>query len=149
MATTPLPAAGARSGSAGAAAPASVSASTASQSLLTVIRDLYVTEELPPGQSSAEPSRPATALSEAGVGRPATGQTDAGLGDGPAESDGEGEEGRGLAETDLEASRAAVAALAARNDDAQAARRSELGEYMSTLQVCRMWDGAGGSSCAA
>ncbi|KXZ43054.1 hypothetical protein GPECTOR_105g108 [Gonium pectorale] len=145
-AATPLPAASTRpvTADAAAGAAASVSASTASQALLTVIRDLYATVEPPP---SAGPSRPATALSEAGPAQPSPPAEDAERD--AREADGEGAEGGevGLtaeeaAEAELAASRAAVAALAVRSDDAQAARRSELGEYMTALQDLK--DDSGG-----
>jgi hypothetical protein len=79
------------------------------ESLLMVIRDLYVTE--PPPPPSAEPSRPTTAAPDF---LDASAADDAGA---------------------LAASRAAVAALASKVDSAQSARRSELGEYMSALVV--------------
>eukprot|EP00198_Chlamydomonas_reinhardtii_P014255 XP_001703592.1 predicted protein [Chlamydomonas reinhardtii] len=93
----------------------------ARKSLLLVIRDLYVTEPQPP--PSAEPSRPGTAAAPA-----------------PEVVD---EEPTATDDMDvLAASRAAVAALAARADGAQSQRRSELGEYMTALQERK--DDAGG-----
>ncbi len=113
-AATPLPAM-----AAGADTSVAVDASSteeARKSLLLIIRDLYVTEPQPP--PSAEPSRPGTAAA--------------------ANSGEAGEQGASVAADDadvLAASRAVVAALAARADGEQLQRRSELGEYMSALQV--------------
>ncbi|PNW71132.1 hypothetical protein CHLRE_17g747897v5 [Chlamydomonas reinhardtii] len=118
-AATPLPASAPVVGS-------SISGDTstteeARKSLLLVIRDLYVTEPQPP--PSAEPSRPGTAAAPA-----------------PEVVD---EEPTATDDMDvLAASRAAVAALAARADGAQSQRRSELGEYMTALQERK--DDAGG-----
>ncbi|KAG2426440.1 hypothetical protein HYH02_014798 [Chlamydomonas schloesseri] len=120
-AATPLPGA-----AAGAETSVAVDASTteeARKSLLLVIRDLYVTEPQPP--PSAEPSRPSTAV--------APGSDGAEDQDAPAAADDS---------EVLAASRAAVAALAARADGEQLQRRSELGEYMTALQ--ERTDDAGG-----
>ncbi|KAG2425231.1 hypothetical protein HXX76_013816 [Chlamydomonas incerta] len=91
------------------------------KSLLLVIRDLYVTEPQPP--PSAEPSRPGTAAA-------------------PVPHAAE-EEPTAADDVDvLAASRAAVAALAARAEGQQSQRRSELGDYMTELQERK--DDAGG-----
>ncbi|GLC33385.1 hypothetical protein PLESTM_000055600 [Pleodorina starrii] len=110
------------------AAPSTAASTTeeSRRSLLLVIRDLYVAE--PKAQTPAaadDPSRPTTAASE-----PPLVATDTEPGE-IAGGDGEvmGDEAEALA-----ASRAAVAALAARADSQQSARRSELGEYMTSLQ---------------
>ncbi|GLI66889.1 hypothetical protein VaNZ11_010886 [Volvox africanus] len=106
-------------------------------SLLLVIHDLYVTDSEP--RTPADTSRPTTAASEPPAQTPVIPEQQPQ----PApEEGGEGDEVLMDESAALSASRAAVAALAAGTEMEQSQRRSELGEYMTSLQELK--DESGG-----
>ncbi|GIL93239.1 hypothetical protein Vretifemale_20635 [Volvox reticuliferus] len=129
--------------SAGSKEPASVGPPGASletapaSSLLLVIHDLYVADS--ESRTPADISRPTTAASEPPPQTPVIPEQQQ---QSTPEEGGEGEEVSIDESEALSASRAAVAALAARSETEQSQRRSELGEYMTSLQELK--DESGG-----
>ncbi|GIL64219.1 hypothetical protein Vafri_18139 [Volvox africanus] len=106
-------------------------------SLLLVIHDLYVTDSEP--RTPADTSRPTTAASEPPAQTPVISEQQP---QPTSEEGGEGDEVLMDESEALSASRAAVAALAVRAETEQSQRRSELGEYMTSLQELKDESGA-------